>query len=167
MKTNLVSVKKCLAILLVLFTGLNARAQDWNDMVDWIQGGGIDRLAELAHPNDAQQILRKGIVDVSPSKIVLKITYKGLISPYTDTYTIMKGTYKGSEYFRRVRVDEVYDPFFSAFNSIENLGVGYAELYGRMDVDELYGDNESYWDLSKGEKAAFILYCQFLQFYNY
>ncbi len=160
-------VKRGLLVLMTVFVGLTVQAQDWGDMVGWMRGGGMKRLAEIAHPADAQDGPRFSLVEASSSSIVVRITYEGFNGSYTDTYTIIKGNYRGSDYFRRIRVEEDFDPFFGAFNAIDNFGAGYADLYSRLDIAPLYGNNSSFWDLSKGEKAAFILFCFFLQYYNY
>ncbi len=141
-------------------------AQNWDDMVRWMRNSGKYRLAELAHPIDyASDKVLSYRVDASTTSITVKVRYQGLMGEYTDTYEIMKGTYRNQPFFRRIRVDEPWDPFCSAFQSIENFGIGYENGYLRSNFCSFYG-GEDFRDLSKGEKAAFALFASFISDYR-
>ena len=136
-------------------------------MVRWVESNGKYKLAELAHPADyADGNVLGYSVSSTSSTITVKVKYQGWFIKYTDTYEIVKDVYRGKPYFRRIRVDEIEIPGdpTRAFTAIDNLGIGYENAYYRMEASPLYG-GEKYHNLAKGEKAAFILYTFFLDWY--
>ena len=151
------------ALLLCTFT---ANAQTWDDMVRWLRNDGMETLASLAHPYDYanDKVVRYNFVRASSSSVVIEITYRGFIFTYTDTYEIVRGNYNGSPYFRTVRVSEMDDPLFKAFNGIDNFGYGYELGYMRAHCQDMYGGSDFQY-LSRYDKAAFALFAIFLSQY--
>ena len=159
-------LRGALLVIALLLVSMTASAQNWNDMVRWLKSNGKYRLAELAHPFDYANDKVLGYkVDATASSVVVKVRYEGFLMDYEDTYEIVKGTYRNQPYFRRIRIDEIPDPFFSAFQSLDSFGIGYENGYLRANVSALYGGDD-YRDLSKGEKAAFALFSCFLKDYS-
>ena len=141
-------------------------AQTWNDMVNWLQSSnGMRTLALLAHPSDGQKSnVEYNFVRSNSEEVVIKITYEGWFTYYTDTYTIKKGTYNGKPYFRRILIDEVWDPVTGAFMGMDRFGLGYALVYNGIPFSRLYGDVD-FSNLSRGEKGAYALFAYFLDYY--
>ena len=141
----------------LLFFTQGASAQTWFEMCQWVRGEGKYKLAEMAHPRDYE---KNGIlscsVEYSSSSITVSMRFRGYTHDYTDMYTINKGVKNGRTYFRNILIQEEYDPLFAAFRSIDNFGVGYENAYYRRSGPELY-DGSNFNDLSRGEKAAFVL----------
>ena len=158
-------VRRTLLLVFFLCAYFSCFAQSWSEMTRWVETRGKYKLAEIAHPSDyANDRVLGYSVSSSSSSITVRVRYQGWTGAYTDTYEIVKGVYDGQPYFRKIRVDEPYDPLFSAFNAIDNFGIGYENAYYRMEAAFLYGD-EKYNYLSKYEKAAFILFTLFLEDY--
>lgn len=167
MKKIEILLKKVLLATALLLICQACLAQDWNDMVRWMKNSGKYRLAELAHPYDYANDKVLGYrVDATSSSITVKVRYEGFMGEYSDTYEIVKGMYRNQPFFRRIRVDEPWDPFCSAFESIENFGIGYENGYLRLSFSSFYG-GEDFRDLSKGEKAAFALFASFISDYRH
>lgn len=166
MKKNNFLLRNAILAMILLFVGLTVSAQSWNDMVRWMKSSGKYRLAELAHPYDyANNKVLDYKVDATSSSVIVKVRYEGVMGAYTDTYEIVKGQYRTRTFFRRIRVDEPWDPFCSAFQSIENFSIGYENTYLRSQLSPMYG-GEYFKDLSKGEKAACVLYASFMKDYS-
>lgn len=156
---------KMLLLVMLLLNATASFAQTWNEMARWVEDRGKYKLAELAHPYDyANDKVISYSVESGYSSIVVRVKYQGFMGAYTDRYEIIKGNYNGQPYFRRIRVDEPYDPFFSAFEAIDSFGIGYENAYLRIGASHLY-NGENYNNLSKGEKVAFILFAFFLDDY--
>ena len=152
------------ALLLCSFT---ANAQTWDDMIRWFRyDDGMEKLAELAHPYDYAngKVVSYNFVSSNSSSIVIKITYKGFIFTYEDRYEIVRGNYGGKPYFRTIKIDEMDDPLFKAFNGIDNFGYGYELGYMRAHCQDMYGGSDFRY-LSRYDKAAFALFAVFLNEY--
>lgn len=155
--------KILLSIVLLLCAQVSfAQSWSWNDMIRWVKDTGKYKLAEMAHPYDyANEKVLSYSVSSSSSSITVTIKYQGFLGPYTDEYEVVRATYNGHDYFRRIRVEEPYDPVTYAFKGIDSFGVGYENAYLKAEISHLYG-NERFNNLSRGEKAAFILMSYFL-----
>lgn len=160
MKKNHSFTRVTFLAITLLLVSMTASAQNWNDMVRWMKNSGKYKLAELAHPIDYANDKVLGYqVEATSSCITVKVRYEGFMGEYSDTYEIVKGAHRDRPFFRRIRVSEPWDPFCTAFQSIENFGLSYENDYLRSDFRSYYG--EDYRDLSKGEKAAYALYTFF------
>lgn len=162
-------MKKFLVATVCLLMAANvSRAQSWGEMCEWVKDYGWRTIASMGHPNDD---VVSHYVEYNSSMVKVTIVYHDCIpffgiGDYTCKYEVRKGTNEGITFFRTIAVPvEGYKASPSFVWWSNNLvSEDTYEGYSSSGLSALYGVGQWY-QLSLNQKAAVILFKEFLEYY--